>query len=183
MFNKQNHWTHFNHNFLFFSLFLPPLSLSLSLGLMICRNARHLSETMVFNKHRIKSLSDPSDYIQYFNALEYLDGKGIVIEIQFSWWSFLNFKGKQFSSCCYVAQRDSLHKWRQRKKTVPTRKKNIHFDCLKSLALSPPLNISDVIHVSRSVAKQWLIFFQGFCGRKFNFFLCSTDILYPHRNP
>lgn len=51
------------------------------LGLMICRNARHLSETMVFNKHRIKSLSDPSVYIQYFNALEYLD---VVVEIQFS---------------------------------------------------------------------------------------------------
>jgi hypothetical protein len=50
-------------------------------GLMICRNARHPTETMVYNKHRIKSLSDPSDYIQYFNAL---DGKGVVIEIQFS---------------------------------------------------------------------------------------------------
>lgn len=61
---------------------------------MICQNARHLSETMVFNKHRIKSLYDPSDYIQYFNALEYLDGKSIVIEIQFSWWSFVDFKGK-----------------------------------------------------------------------------------------
>lgn len=67
-----------------FSLFSPS-------GLMICRNARHLSETMVYNKHRIKSLSDPSDYIQYFNAL---DGKGVVIEIQFSWWSFDAFKGE-----------------------------------------------------------------------------------------
>jgi hypothetical protein len=57
------------------------LSNSHFLGLMICRNARHPTETMVYNKHRIKSLSDPSDYIQYFNAL---DGKGVVIEIQFS---------------------------------------------------------------------------------------------------
>lgn len=51
---------------------------------MIWRNAKHLSETMVFNKHRIKSLSDPFDIIQHSNALEYLDGKSVVIEIQFS---------------------------------------------------------------------------------------------------
>lgn len=80
---------------------------------MICRNARHRFETMVFNKHRIKSLSDPTDYVQYFNALEYLDGKGIVIEIQFSWWSFDDFKGKQFCVfLCWCAQGAS-HKWRQ----------------------------------------------------------------------
>lgn len=66
----------FQSNFRF--SFLPPP------GLMICRNARHLSETMVFNKHRIKSLSDPTDYIQYFNALERSDRKGNVVEIRFS---------------------------------------------------------------------------------------------------
>jgi hypothetical protein len=51
---------------------------------MIWRNAIHGAETMVFDKRRITPRSDPSDYIQYFNALEYLDGKSIVIEIQFS---------------------------------------------------------------------------------------------------
>ena len=86
MFNKQiciSLWHVSINIFLFLSSF--------SAGLMICRNAKHLSETMVFYKHRIKSISDPPNYIQYFNALEYLDGKGVVIEIQFSWWSFDDF--------------------------------------------------------------------------------------------
>lgn len=78
----------------FHSNFLFSLSFFIT-GLMICRNARHLSETMVF-KHRVKSLSDPSDYIQHFNALEHLDGKSVVTETQFSWWSIIDFKGKSF---------------------------------------------------------------------------------------
>lgn len=92
MVNKHTHWitSQFNQSLhlLCFFFFL--------VGLMIWRNAKHLSETMVFNKHRIKSLSDPFDIIQHSNALEYLDGKSVVIEIQFSRWSVSALKGRQF---------------------------------------------------------------------------------------
>lgn len=57
------------------------------------RNARHFSETM----ERIKSfirLSDLFDHIQHFDALEYVNRKSFVIQIQFSWWSPFNIKGR-----------------------------------------------------------------------------------------
>lgn len=84
MVNKHTHWitSQFNQS-LFLALILY-IFILFHVGLMIRRNARHLSETMVVNKHRIKSLSDPFDIIQHSDALEYLDGKSVVIEIQFS---------------------------------------------------------------------------------------------------
>jgi hypothetical protein len=51
---------------------------------MIWRNAIHGGETMALHSRRITSRADPSDYLQYFDALEHADGKSIVVEIQFS---------------------------------------------------------------------------------------------------
>lgn len=94
MVNKHTHWitSQFNQSLHLICIF----SFFFLVGLMIRWNAKHLSKTMVVNKHRIKSLSDPFDIIQHSDALEYLDGKSVVIEIQFSRWSISSRKGRLF---------------------------------------------------------------------------------------
>lgn len=65
---------------------------------MICRNARHHTETMV---SMVEASYGPSNHIQHSDAV---DGKGVVIEVRFSWWSI---NGKQYSRVIEFSSRFS----------------------------------------------------------------------------